>query len=496
MSVDEQIVESSGVPERNSLRAVVASICWTSASTIFLVGAAFVLNLIIGNVFGDEGLGIYSLATAIYLFVGTVAGLGQYFALVKYTAEHIDEQQIGNEYFGASLVIVGTAGVFLGGGLFILRDDLARLFSMPDLEGFLGVLAGAVPLFELNKVALARLAGLRRMKAFAVGESLRYIIVLLMTIAGIIWDPENLHLAVWALFIAEVLLAVYMAWITNLHHCTSLRNFMARARELLRFGIQVVSLRIIGEMDSRLDLAVTGYFLSQGEVGVYSVGLMLARGLTIFPNALQKVAMPLMTEHYAKERLPALENFVNRAMQAAAVVLTMAAIVMAVFFSQIVSFLYPGQEVFLSGRPAFNVLLVGFVFRGVGLTVASIFASIGRPDVELKTAPITFGTNLVIAVVLASIGWGMPGIAAGAAISGIVAFALWTGLIRPIVGIKVHYWPLLIVPILGLGATLLILSAASYVPVLPLTVLVIVLLCLAALRLYRFDRLVAHLLRP
>ncbi len=497
MTVDEQLIfRGDTIADRNSLRAVATSMCWTTGSTIFLVVAATVLNLIIGNVFGDEGLGVYSLAVAIYLFLGTVAGLGQYVALVKYTAEYIDEPHLEREYFGASLILAGTAGLLTGTVLLVLSGSLARFFCMPDLAEFLVILSIAVPFFELNKVGLAHLAGLRRMRAFAVGESLRYVFAILATIAGVVWYPERLCLTVVALLIAEIMLAFYVAHVTRLHRSASLRNFRARAGELLRFGVQVVFLRIMGEMDSRLDLAVTGYFLSQGEVGTYSVGLMLARGLTVFPNALQKIALPLMAELYAKKRLSALENFINQAMQVMAVILTLAAITMAALFPQIILLLYPKQDVFLSARPAFNVLLAGFVFRGIGMTIVSIFASVGRPDVELKTAPVTLAVNFVVAIVLAVSGWGMPGIAAGTAASGIIAFALWTVLTHPVVGVKVHYWRLLVMPLLGLGVGVVIMLLAPYVSTLILIIPFIGLLCLVALRLYRFDLLAARLFRP
>lgn len=486
-------VKTKAIPVRNSLRGIVNNLGWTTTSTLLLVVAGLVLNLIVGNVFGDEGMGIYSLANTIYLLIGTVANIGQQAALTKYTAEHIDEPEIGKQFYSASLVLGTGFGCVATVLLIVFQARISYVFHMPALGGYLIILALSMPLFQFNKIALARLAGLRRMKYFAIGEGLRYLFILLLTIFATLWKPNQLVFVIWPYLLAEILLIPYCWLTTQLHRNLSFIGFKERFRELWRFGFQVVLQRVITELESRLDLMVAGYFLSQGDVGVYSVALLVARAFTVLPVAVQKVATPLMAEVYAKSQIRMLERFVNLSLQIVSISLSLMAVVVVVFFPQFISILYPHQPVFLEARPIFNILLIGFLLRGVGLAAASIFISIGRPDIELKIAPIVLMANFSISVLLASRGFGMNGIAIGASMGSIVIYLLWMILIPRMVDIHIEHRKIFTPFIFGLISIGLILLLSQFIPIIFSTLFLAVIYTLVVIKIYGFTSIFVEL---
>lgn len=478
----------------NSLGKLAIDVGWSTISTVFLVVAGLGLNVIVGNLFGEDGLGVYSLATGIYLFTSSLSTFGHAPALIKYTAEFMNEDGIGEQYFSASAVFVLVSGVAACGVLFSAKGLLSTLFGVPELSSLLPILAIALPVFGLNKIVIARLNGCRHMRAMAIAESLRYILLVLLTLGLTYLLNRRLSASIWPFLLAEIGLIVTLGLGTQLWSYFSLKKFAQRIRELTWFGSQMTLARLIAELSGRLDLFLAGYFLTPGEVGLYSVALMLARGLSVLPNALQKVARPVLTDLHARGQVAAMEHFVNKTMQLTMFVLSLMVTMMVVFFQPVVRLIYPGQTAFLDAQSSFNVLATGFLFRSSALTVASIYASVGRPDIELKIMPILLIINLVVSSLLVT-PLGLDGIAAGAASAALAVFVLWTGLMRPVVGIELDYGSLLVFPLMAL---VIIVTTHLLEPYLPQTLSAPILLgvfALVVVRMRRLDRYVCRLLR-
>ena len=421
---------------------------WAVASSAFLVLAGFLLNVLLGNSYGEDGLGVYTLVVTIYMLLSTIALLGIPISLTKYTAEHMHDPAIGAEFFSASLLMTALSTLAFGALLVTLRRPLSALFKTPELIEFLPIIACGFPFYGLNKVALGRLNGLCQMKLLAMGESLRYIFLVAITVVGIAWMGGGLASAIWAFPIAEMLLLPILVLATRMHRNLRVANLGKRCRAIRALGGQMVLARIIGETDARINTLVLAAFLTKAEVGIYSVAVLLSSGLDILPASLQKVTGPATAAMHAKEQSSAMEQMSQRTMLAACFLLTSAAILLVMFFPQIVALLYPTNPRFLLAETALIILVVGRVFRGIATSINLVFMSVNRPDVFFKVAIARLATNSMVTFLLVD-ALKMDGAALGNSAASLLAFALFTLLMAPIAGVRVDYKALLLMPLLG-----------------------------------------------
>ena len=480
--------------QHNSFQDLVKDIGWAVAGTVFLTIAGFILNVLIGNLFDEKGLGVYSLLATLYLAIGTLASAGLPGALTKYTTEFVDKPTVGCEFYAAALVLSIVFGLLGSAIMLTLRGWVGIVFNTPDLTQLLVIAALGLPIFELNKIVLARLRGLRQMRVFSIGESTRYLLLIVLTVGLVSWQG-TLAAAVWALVLTELVLLAVLWCVTKIAQHLKVSNLGQRGRELSRFGSQILVSRLFVDLDARVGLLIIGYCLTPADVGIFAVAFMFAQALTVLPIALQKVTGPVITQNYVNGLSAPLGQFVNRTMQITVFLLTLVSIPLIVLFPQIIRLLYPGQNAFLAAQTAFNVLVVGFLFRGIAASVGSVFVSIGRPDIVLKVAPIRLLFNVVLSVALVGV-FGISGVAAGTAATGLLTFSLWTVLMSRVIGIQIDYKPLIVIPALGVVALLITSLFSTILPVWVGLLLSLAAFSLVTIKSWRFDQYLGRLWRP
>jgi len=440
--------QSETSKNRNSLRSLLSNMYWALSSTGFLVLAGFVINIIVGNELGEDLYGVYSLAATIYILVGMVFFVGIPFSLTKYTAEFIDQVEINRQFFTTSVIVVIVATICGGLLLYLLRYILADIFNIPEFIDVIPIIAIGLPFLGLYKTGIARLNGLREMRRMALGDSLRYILFLLLTILFIVILHAGLKGALISLVLSDILVCPYIIWATNLISEWNIDQFKERFLRLGWFGSQVVLARIVEELDVRSSLILVGLFLTKIDISLYSLASMIASAISIIPNAIQKVTGPAMTEFYTTGKIESINSMINQVMKVSAFLLTLIACFLVLFFDNIINFLYPSQPGFLDAAETFQVLAFGAIFYGTTVSISPIFFSMERPDITLKIAIIRVITT--VAITLAAIKpLGVIGAAFGGAGTGFIVFGFWIYYIQKLLKIKIAWKSLLVVPIFG-----------------------------------------------
>jgi O-antigen/teichoic acid export membrane protein len=414
----------------------------------------FGLNVIVGNVLGESGLGIYSLLLTIYIVTNLVFTVGIPIALTKYTAEFIEQEEINAQYYTASLLsvlITSSVGALC---LLFMRDHLAYLFKMTELVSLLPVLVLGIPFLGLGKTALACLNGKRWMWQMAVGEISRYVLLLLLTIVGMLWASNRLYAAVWSLTITDIVILPILLLLTKLRHNWDMTGIYNHILEIARFGWQVVLARIFEELDVRSHLLLAGIFLNKDAVGIYSLASLMSTAISIFPGAIQKVTGPAMTEMYARGDIRKIESLVNQTMRMTAFLITSVAVCLVVFFREIITFLYSSRPGFLLAETAFLILATGAIFYGITVSISPIMFSIERPDITFKVAIMRLIVSVVLTILFVD-SFGVNGVAIGGASTGFLVFIFWTISMKRLLAIHINYGPLLLTPLLGCGVMLM-----------------------------------------
>jgi stage V sporulation protein B len=449
------ILEQSDASKiRNSLSNLLSNTFWALVSTGFLVLAGFITNIIVGNKLGEELYGVYSLSATIYILVGMVFFVGIPFSLAKYSAEFIESNEINQQYYTASLIAIIITTAIGGILLYSSRFIIAEIFTIPEFVRIIPLLAIGLPFLGIYRTGISRLNGLREMRKMALGDTLRYVLFLILTIVFVSILDGGIYWAVFSLILSDILVCPFIIWSTKLKQEWDIRNFRDRFFRLGWFGSQIVLARIVEELDVRSSILLVGLFLSKTDVGLYSLASLIASAISVIPQAIQKVTGPAMTELYASKRIVAIKSMMNQVMKLSMFFLTFIACTLVMFFDNTINLLYPKQPGFLDATGIFQILAIGAIFYGTTVSISPIFLSMERADITLRIAIIRVITTVAITL-FAIKPLGVIGAAFGGAGTGLIVFASWIYYIQKLLLIKIEWRSMITISILGIVMVIL-----------------------------------------
>ena len=191
-------------------RKLSTDIGWNTVSFAVMATVGILLNIVIARYYGAAVLGVFNQVYAIYILLSQFAVGGVHLSILRSISQLPSSSSETSDVFLAGLFsAVATAGlvtivVFFLRGLFgiILDSDAVSL-------GILLVLPGLL-FFALNKVCLAFINGRRQMKAFAVFQASRFLLLLMfLLLLTVLSVGGNKLSAIFSL--AEIVLFVFGA---------------------------------------------------------------------------------------------------------------------------------------------------------------------------------------------------------------------------------------------------------------------------------------------
>ena len=152
-------------------------VAWNLVPLALLAGVGLGLNFLIAAWWGAEALGVFNLVSIAYFVAAVVGAFGLQYAALRAIAEAPDDRdRVAAVVVGAIVPNVALAAAATASFL-VLRQPVAELFASNAVaEGMLYVAPGLF-CFAVNKVLLGVVNGLRRMRAYAVYTSLRYVLI-------------------------------------------------------------------------------------------------------------------------------------------------------------------------------------------------------------------------------------------------------------------------------------------------------------------------------
>jgi O-antigen/teichoic acid export membrane protein len=254
-------------------------IAWSMGSLVILSASGILINLVIAGYRDAAALGVFNQSYAIYIVASQIAVFGLHYSVMRHAALYDQDPQAR----GRMLVNAGIFSIILGGGAaglaFFGAPVIGRLLQSSAVENAVRYAASGLLLFPLNKVILGYLNGLRCMKAFFTLQSGRYILVMAW-VSLISASEQPFELSTLGFLVAEAATSIgaclYMLRRgllprLILDHSWTRRHFIFGGKSLLS-GIFV-------ELNSRVDVLLVGFFLTDRDVGIYSFAAMLVDGL-------------------------------------------------------------------------------------------------------------------------------------------------------------------------------------------------------------------------
>jgi len=282
---------------------------WNLGSFAVLALSGLALLRLIDELYGAPALGVFGQVWAAYVIASQLAVLGIDRSLLRTLAG--ERCSSGAAVCGA-LVPGALLSAAVALAFWALAEPLARMQQSPELA--LGMRAAAPGLFFFgwNKIALAAVNGARRMRAYAIYQSLRYVGMPLGALAAWGLGLSGARVAVLFSF-AEGVLALVLAFELARFVRGGRSGWSALSRAHLAYGLRSALSGMLLELNSRVDVWMLGWFLvEEVPVARYVAALQVAEGLYQVLVVLQSNYNPLLARLWSEGRRAELEELVRR----------------------------------------------------------------------------------------------------------------------------------------------------------------------------------------
>lgn len=336
---------------------------WNCSSFAVLGICGIIVHFLIARFRGPETLGVFNQVFAFYIFASQICTGGIQFSVLRYVSIYQEDT--------AKCLEITTSALVLGIVMATVTCILAWQVRQPigTILGSRGVAQGlkfAVPglfFFALNKILLNGINGLRHMRAYAIFNALRYILILI-GVAGLIaigYPGErlaaSLTLAEASLFFP---LSIY-CW-KRLYEFRLPPSTAVWLRKHTTIGFRGFFIGIFTEINTRIDILMLGYFSDDKTVGVYSLAAILAEGFSQISHVLRRNITPILGMFYAERKLNDIAAFSRRMKRYIYPINSVVAVAAVLIYPFVLIWIVGGSE-FSGSWLVFSILMTGVVLN-------------------------------------------------------------------------------------------------------------------------------------
>ena len=392
---------------------------WNYVSTLFLAAGGFLFSIIIAVFYDEEVLGVFNQIFAYYILLSQLAVFGVHLALTRYSALATENLADGSRLLLSALcsaAVTSTLTLFVMGTIYSLLRN-----HMPGTAlSYIWLVFTALPLFSFNKVMLGYLNGLAKMKAYAVFQAARNVLIAIFIIIIALMHGPGEYLAV-SFFLTELVLFVVMLGYLAHHQLVGLGPTRRWIKELLQFGFWILPGNFVLELNSKVDilcLSVLG--ISDGLIGYYSFAALFMEGLYQMLVVIRRSINPQLTCCFDKARTDIKERFAKYRKGITKLIyfigVSAAAAVIAGYFALC---LMINRKDYLMAIGALSVVAVSIALTAKYIAFGNLLAQTGAPAKESLVNIISVCSNIILNLIFISI-WGIFGAGFATACSYIV----------------------------------------------------------------------------
>lgn len=381
-------------------------VLWTFSGRFSAAVSGMALNILVGNFFKAEGLGVFNQAIAIYMIANLFTVFGINNSVVKHSAEYKDDREKLNDVLSSSLILVLLISSGLTALFYVVLFGFSGFLNNPPLEKSLLIILAALPFYSLNKVLVAFLNGLRRMKPLSVISALRWIVIILFAAFAIL-AGRDLYFIFYAFFIAEGVLLVLLLFLNRRNLSPSVSALKEWWKKHLAFGTKSFLAVAISDLNRRVDILMVGYFLNNEAAGLYSFAATAARGFFMIGHVIRRNFNPIASNLWANGKIEQLKEYFEKVKKNLAIYLIPLLILSALAYPWVTKLLMK-DPVYQGTWVIFLVLLVGvglmvqFNWTG-GILVMADFLN-ETLKIGVVTVLINFFANIAMIPLLGIIG--------------------------------------------------------------------------------------------
>lgn len=385
-----------------------------------LSGIVFVvINFILLNSYGNHTLGVFNEVYAVYLLLSQVAVTGIHLAIQSFIPKHSDDNSTTNLILTSGLILTLMTSTLIAGLAWIFKALPGELLDSPDvILAFQYAIPGLI-FFALNKVLLSYHNGLRRMKSFAVFQALRVLFMLAALAILIILKADTIYVAS-LLSLAEAALFVCL-----LAHTLSIYkpNFGVGLKRwlttLIAYGLKATPGNVLLDINTRVDVLMIGFFMTDGDVGIYSFALAIAEGVMQVPVLFRNNINPIITKaqvHRNKDLLSVLLRKNRNSFYKIIGGLGLVTILLFPLGLMVLALFLDIEDHFNTYWTIYSILIGALVISSGYMPFQMLFNQLGKPTTQSAYVLLCFMVNVIANFFLIQ-ELGIYGAALGTAIS-------------------------------------------------------------------------------
>jgi O-antigen/teichoic acid export membrane protein len=373
-------------------------VLWNLGSLALLGVSGVLINTIIAHYQSPSSLGVFNQAFAFYIVLSQLAVGGMQFSIVKYLS-HTDDRDLMATVISSALVAITGTAVLVAAVAFLLTHYSGVLFKSKDVTLGIQFICPALVLFSVNKGFMMVLNGTRRMRAYAIFQGLRYVLIIVGIIGLIAAGFAGPYLA-WCFLVSEFLLAIGLIGFVHksivgfgLRHVT--RAWIYRH---LSFGVRGFFGGMLSDLNTRVDIILLGYFVSDASVGIYSFAAVFAEGFGQISYVVKQNLDPIIGRFTAAQNIDRLRSLMHKVVLVFVPAMLALSIVSVLLFPVMVRLFTDDR--FLESWPMFTILLTGIAINAGFRPFQGVFLLTGRPGLHSLFFLVVVLSNAILNVLL------------------------------------------------------------------------------------------------
>jgi len=378
----------------NSLKVI------TKGAVIVLIGIliskilSYGYRILIARI-GPEDYGTFSIALAVLGFISTISLLGLNNGVLRYVPHYmaLSKSEIAKKIIFFSLAVTFTVGLIFSIILFLFSQEISiSIFHNYELVPILKVIAIIIPFYVINNIFFF---------AFRAFKQIKYEVYL----KNIFENVNKLILTFLVIYVmGKGILGVSVAYVIPIFLTTIISFYILKKiipkktksfeifskKEFLFYSIPLLFSTFLIMLLSWTDTLMLGYFTSPSEVGIYNTALPTAQLLYVMPYAISVLFIPLLSEHFAKEKKESFKEIYK--ISSKWILLTNIFIfsLFILFSKEILGYLF-GQE-YIIGSTMFIIISAGFFINYTLINSEEILKVI-------KKTKVLFWNSAIVAII-------------------------------------------------------------------------------------------------
>ncbi|HQT44605.1 MAG TPA: flippase [Candidatus Micrarchaeota archaeon] len=404
---------------------------WSNISNILVKLSGFVYTVLIARMATQSDVGLFYFGMGIMGIIGIFSDLGLTQSVIRYVPYHLGKNEREEAQRIATItVIFGTLFGVIGSIIFfVFARQIAGYFQNPPLEPVLQLFAIQLVVSQIYAITNALLLAMKKIKETTIASTIQGVLKLVFTfvlILSIGASASTLTIAFTLSYIVGAFFVIYylktaLSW-ANLKVVSSRREYLWALKELVPFGITMVSISMFYTVMGYVDRIMIGYFYGEAGnamIGIYSLAIGLAGMAAIFASSIYGIFYPLVSELVGKNDLPKVARTSATALRWVIYSSVPTTAYLCAFALPILRVLYGG-----SYEPGYYTLVffsIGIFANYLGLVQRTALAGMRLVKIELIAVIIGATVNIILNFILIP-----PYGITGAAVSSMLGFSIMT----------------------------------------------------------------------